>query len=194
MLCLSIVARRKLHSAQFMMGPPSFFMEVDPVPEIKEGIVVSQDSNTVWLSPERSVVVSDALLSSDPAAGHVKRNADGNLVLMRASYVELPDGTVQLVPEDSTNEVGALVFLDIGRGSHTSLRIAGDTPGILAKTSRPSDVLFGSEDVALMHLLPHWPVGAYRSSKRWVCFGADRVHEVVYLRFDGGKVSFDIMR
>lgn len=193
MLCFSIVARRTIHMAQSLLHPPIGITLVDDIPEIRRGLVIRNDQQAFVLAPDLKIPVSKSLFEQDPARGHVLRDEETTTIL-RCSYKELSPGQVELVPEESPDEPGALAFLDLGRGRHSSVRLSDDSQGVLCRVNRPSDTLFGTEDVALVHLLPNWPLGANRSSRRWLCFGGDRVYEVLYVRFNGQTISFDLMR
>ncbi|MBX9690138.1 MAG: hypothetical protein K2X27_25730 [Candidatus Obscuribacterales bacterium] len=136
-----------------------------------------------------------AALSSDLLA-QCKPDTDGSgaLVIERASLERSANGSLTLVPEKpGVDQDKALVILDLGRGEYASVRYEVGNRVVL-RARRHSDALFGSEELALVEVPVGRPFSAYRSSRRWYCFGADVVGEQLQIRFDGKQLSCEPAR
>jgi hypothetical protein len=159
-------------------------VESEPYPSPAEGIIVAKGQADVEIAPGLRAELSPALLAGcKPVPGHPDQ-----LLIERVSLGRLPNGTLVLNEDDGSEPNSALVLLDIGRGTYSSVRYEVGNR-VLLRARRPSDGQFGSEELALVEVPVGRPFTAYRSNRRWYCFGIDVVGERVQIRYDGRKLT-----
>ncbi len=187
MQCFSLIAERRIIVAPTYHYPMNF-VAPELYPKSKPGIRVSKQRPVIILDDDVRVSISPALLQSKNAE-HVVNEGDTFLIL-RASVQRDENGEITLIAPRS-NEYGAIAYLDPGRGTHSSLRFDYQAPEILARGRKHSDVMFGVEETAVVLFPGFRAVSAYRSSRRWVCFGISVVQETLNIRFNGHDVVYE---
>ena len=189
MQCFSLIAQRRVVvSPTSQMGGISFVIP-ETYPKSTKGIRVSASNPVVYLDDKVRISVSPALAKSvNP--DYITDEGE-TLLILRASLQKSADGALTLIPELNANEFGAIALLDPGRGTFSSFRFAADQAEIVARGRRQLD-FFSSEEISLGVFSGFDSVPAYRSARRWLCFGANLVHEVLHIRFNGYDISYDL--
>lgn len=186
MKCFTIRANKDTLVLPSLHHPMSY-VAPELYPQPAEGFKVLPGQKELEIAPGAKVSISTELLSGCKEAEDDKES----LLIERASLERLPNGSLSLVPEKSCKEDAALVLLDLGRGSFNSIRYeVGNRVFLRAK--RQSEALFGSEELALVEVPAGRPFYAYRSSRRWYCFGV--VGERLQVRFDGKQLKCELAR
>lgn len=189
MKCFTIQAERQIllapsfHTPMTMIAPELY-------PKARTGIIVNKDANEIELAPGMKAEVAPELIQQ----GKPLPNSPHSVLIERASLSRTGSGALLLKPEetDDDNE-SALVFLDLGRGSYTSVSYEVGNR-VLLRARKCADVAFGVEETALVEVPKGRPFAAYRSSKRFFCFGGDVVGEQLQVKFDGKSLSCDPVR
>lgn len=168
---------------------PLTYVAPELYPKPNPGLKVRRGQTELEFCPDLKVSLSPDLLANCKPA-----NDDPELLIIeRASLERQPSGALALVPEKEDERSGALVLLDLGRGSYNSVRYEVGNR-VFLRARRSSDALFGSEELALVELPVDRPFYAYRSSRRWYCFGNEVVGERLQVRFDGRDLSCEPAR
>lgn len=173
---------------------PSFYRPMTYVapelyPNPTEGIRARRNQSEIEIAPGLKAGLSPELLAQ------CKTCSDDSdlLVIERASLERLANGCLNLVPEKAEDKDSALVVLDVGRGAYNSVRYEVGNR-VYLRARRDSDALFGTEELALAELPVGRPLTAYRSSRRWYCFGGDVVGERLQIRYDGQQLKCEPAR
>jgi hypothetical protein len=168
---------------------PLTYVAPELYPKPRTGLRVRRGQAELEISPELKVALSPELLATCKAA----QDDPEMLLIESASLERQASGALLLVPEKDCDKDRALVLLDLGRGSYNSVRYEVGNR-VFLRARRNSDALFGSEELALVELPVNRPFYAYRSSRRWYCFGTEVVGERLQVRFDGRELSCDEAR
>lgn len=194
MQCFSLVADKQVipvPATSHFPSIPTVHIASELYPKARPGLVVSKANMAVWLGGE-SVQVSRRFLNKGVSAEHAVQGSD-TIKILRASLVRHADDSLELIQERVGDESGALVLLDLGSGSYSSLRYDDETPEILIRVRQRRDFLFGSEESALALLRPGRALSAYRSDRRWLFFGKNVLREELKIDFDGSNVGYQVI-
>lgn len=183
MKCFTLQADRPILTA------PSFHTPITMVapelyPEAREGIRVHRLANEIELAPGLKAAIAPELL----AQAKVADDDPEFLIIERASLERTASGALCFLPEQDKEDESALVWLDLGRGAFSSVRYEVGNR-VFLRARKHADVVFGTEELALVEVPKGRPFAAYRSSRRFLCFGGDVVGEQLQVRFDGDNVS-----
>lgn len=179
MKCFTIKASRELVTVPNLYHPMAFIVP-ELYPHATEGIIAHRLQAEIEIVPGVKLSLSPELLKS---CSRVAGDPDA-ILIQRASVERRANGALWLVPEKSEDAQSALVWLDLGRGAYSSVRYElGNC--VHLRVRRNSDELFGSEELALVDLAVGRPFHAYRSSRKWLCFGGDVVGERLLITYDG---------
>lgn len=168
---------------------PLTYVAPELYPKPKLGLRVRRGYSALEITPELKVTLNPELLASC----RVAEDDPEVLVIERASLERQAGGALELLPEKEEKKDRALVLLDLGRGSYNSVRYEVGNR-VFLRARRCSDTLFGSEELALVELPIDRPFYAFRSSRRWYCFGNEVVGERLQVRFDGRDLSCEAAR
>lgn len=183
MKCFTLKAKRDIIVAPSLHHPITYIAP-ELYPDASAGIAFSCKENEVEIAPGLKASLSPELIAE---CRHGNKVADC-LVVERASVEQAPDGSWLLVPEKPGDDKSALVFVDLGRGGYSSVRYEIGNR-VYLRGRRQSDALFGTEELALVSIPEGRPFSAFRSSRRWWCFGGEVVGEQLHLRFNGKDLS-----
>ncbi len=183
MKCFSLVASRQILSVPSLFRPVSFVVpEVYPTAE--EGIVVHQAKPDCEVIPGVNLFLSSELYAT---CRHPAKDVD-SVVINRASISRRPNGTLWLLPEREVECKSALVWLDVSRGAFSRVQYElGNC--VHVRIRRSTDDLFGNEELALVEIAVARPFHAFRFSRKWFCFGGERVGECLVISFDGNSLK-----
>lgn len=188
MKCFTLKAKREVLVAPSFHNPLTFVApELYPSPQA--GIRAHKTQSEIELASGLKANLSPELLeqcSVDPKDPEM-------FIIERASLERLPSGVLQLVPEKPEDNDSALVMLDLGRGAYSSVRYEVGNRVVL-RARREAEDFFGTEELALVQVPVGRPFSAYRSSRRWYCFGGDVVGEQLQVRFDGNDLKCELAR
>ena len=183
MKCFTLQADRPILTA------PSFHTPITMVapelyPEARPGIRVHRLAEEIELAPGLKASIAPELLQQ----ARIAADDRDFLIIDRASLERTASGALRFLPEQDNEDDSALVWLDLGRGAFTSVRYEVGNR-VLLRARKCSDVVFGTEELALVEVPKGRPFAAYRSSRRFLCFGGEIVGEQLQVRFDGAKLS-----
>jgi len=182
MKCFSLVASRQILSVPSLFRPVSF-VAPEIYPAAREGIVVYQPKPACEIIPGANLFLSSELYASSHSANDVD-----SIVIDRASVLRRSNGTLWLVPEREGESNSALVWLDVSRGAFSRVQYeVGNC--VHVRLRRSSDDLFGNEELALVEIAVGRPFHAFRFSRKWFCFGGERVGECLLISFDGRSLK-----
>ena len=169
---------------------PMTYVAPELYPEPALGIRVGRRQTELEISDGVRASLSPELLASSKPAP----DDPDSVVIERASLERLPSGSLSLVSERAAEDDNALVLLDIGRGAYNSVRYEVGNRVFLRARRQSDNALFGTEELALVEVPVGRPFYAYRSSRRWYCFGNDVVGERLQVRFDGKELKCEVAR
>ncbi len=164
-------------------------------PQSRKGIDLDPVDRTVVIGNTVRIPVSRELLDLSPESKAIDRDGQ-RVTLLRASVERSDSGAVRLVPEKAEDREGAIVYLDIGTGKHTSLHFRN-----LEKQLRAEQVLarvrikqrFGNYDEKLLvRLRAFEPLSAIRTDRRFWVWGEERIRERLKIRYDGRSLFYDM--
>lgn len=188
MKCFTLKADRQVLAVPTFNHPMTYIApELYPEPVL--GIKAHRLQSDIEIAPGLKANLSQELLQSCKVAP----GDPESIIIERASLERRPGGVLVLVPEKLGEDASALVFVDLGRGAFSSVRYEVGNR-VFLRARKPSDELFGFEELALVEVPVGRPFSAYRSSRRWYCFGGDVVGEQLQIRFDGQQLKCELAR
>ncbi len=185
MKCFTLRAKRELLAAPCLHHPMTYCAP-ELYPEPQEGFRVEPGQSELLVADGLKVFICPDLLRSCKPC----QDEPGKLLIERASMERRSNGSLCLLPEKQGEPDSALVLVDLGRGAFSSVRYEIGNR-VFLRARRNSDELFGTEELALVEVPVGRPFSAYRSSRRWYCFGGEVVGERLQIRYDGQRLKCD---
>lgn len=192
MKCFTLKADRQILFGSAMLMPmsmPLTMIAPELYPSPVEGFRVHRQAEELFLAPGFSLKISPELMAQAQTAV----DDPECVIIERASLERSASGTLTLLPEKAGDNEAALVNLDLGRGAYSSVRYEVGNRVVL-RARQNADILFGTEELALVEVPTGRPFAAFRSRSRFLCFGGEVIGEQLQVKFDGTTLSCEPVR
>jgi hypothetical protein len=171
-----------------MHGHPSAYV-VEQYPTPTPGFELDPDERVLRVGFRRKVLASKELLTLSPESGAIER--EGKHVKVLRASIRNEGGNPLLIPEQENDTENALVYLDVGSGRYTFIRIQSENEQLVCHSGDDGE---RGRDRALVVLKPFETVVALRSDQKWIFWGEERIREKLTISFDGKNVFYDRVR